>query len=116
MNKKSKKQNQVVAGLLDYLNETGETRLLPEVTKELENFLEESKKIQSITVTSAVPLTLLQKESLRTILGKLLKVDLPIINNINKNLLGGFTIRVGDWFLDASLSQQLIYLRQMLLS
>lgn len=116
MKKKNEKPNLVVAGLLDYLNETSETRLLPEVTRELENLLRESKKAEEITIASSVLLTPSQNEKLKKILNKLLKVDLPIVNKVDKNLLGGFTIRMGDWFLDASLAQELVYLRQVLLS
>lgn len=111
-----KKPNLVVSGLLDFLEETGQTRLLPEVTQELERLLTEGEKVAEIRVTTVVPLTEAQKESLNRLLSNFLKVDLPLVNKIDKNLLGGLTIKLGDWFLDASLVQELKYLKKTLLS
>lgn len=110
------KPNLVVAGLLDYLEETGQRQLLPEVTAELEKLLEEAKEAQAMTITSAVPLSLSQSEALAEILGRVVGANLPIIKKVDKNLLGGFTIKVGDWFLDASLLHQLAYLKKFMLS
>ncbi|MBI4999295.1 ATP synthase F1 subunit delta [Candidatus Gottesmanbacteria bacterium] len=114
--KKLKKPNLVVAGLLDYLEETGQRQLLPEVTSELEKLLREAKEAQAINITSSVPLTQSQSEKLEKILEKLLKSKLPMVKKVDKNLLGGLTIKVGDWFLDASLRQQLAYLKKYMLS
>lgn len=114
--KKTKKANLVVAGLLDYLEETGQNQLVPEVTQELEKLLEEGKKAQTIIITSAVPLTSSQSQELGEILHQLLKVDLPITAKVDKSILGGLTIKVGDWFLEATLLQQLNYLKRFMLS
>ncbi len=116
MAKKSEKPNLVVAGLLDYLSETGETKILPEVAQELENLLKESQRAEVITVSSYMPLSDEQMQKLKEIIKKLIKIDLPIVNRTDENLLGGFTIKVGDWFLDASISAQMNYLKKALVS
>ncbi len=116
MRKRNEKPNLVVAGLLDYLSETGETRLLPEVAQELEKLLKESQKAELVVVASFVPLTDPELKKIKEVIGKLIKTELPIINKVDKNLIGGFTIKVGDWFLDASLSAQMDYLKSALLS
>lgn len=117
MKKKSnRKPDLVVAGLLDYLKETGETKILPEVARELEKLLKESKTAEAITIYSYTYLESYQLEKLTNIIRKLINSDLPVFNSIDKSLLGGFTIKVGDWFLDASLAGQLNYLNKALLS
>lgn len=110
-----RRPNLVVSGLLDYLEETGQRQLLPEVTQELERLLTE-EKTQVITVTSAVPLAPSQYQELKAILPKIFKLDLPVMQKIDRNLLGGFTIKVADWFLDASLVQELAYLKKFMLT
>jgi len=68
-----------------------------------------------VTVTSCVPFTTLQLDNLKNDLNKMHNGDFLLVNKIDKNLLGGFTVRVADWFFDASLSSQLSKLKQTLL-
>lgn len=114
--KDSKKPNLVVAGILDFLEERGEQRLLPEVTRQLESLLEEAKEAEAIEVKSFIALSKTEMEELKNSLRKFLGNKLPMVNGIDKKLLGGFTIKVGDWFLDASLASDLTFLRQLLIS
>jgi ATP synthase F1 delta subunit len=116
MKKRSKKSKRVMEGLLSYLEETGEEKLLPEVTKTLEEEVEKSKRKEEIVITSVIELSDDQKNALKTILDKNLGKALPIVNKIDKSLLGGFTIRVKDWFYDASIIRQLESLKRMLLT
>lgn len=116
MKKISKKSKQVLKGLLDYLKDTGEEKLLPEVTQTLGEVVVKSKKAEEIVVTSVVPLTDEEKENLQDILSKNLQGNLPIVNKIDKTLLAGFTIRVKDWFFDASLARQLESLKRSIMS
>lgn len=115
MKKINLKSNAVLQGLLDYLGEKGEEDLLPEVTRSLEAIVAKTKKAEEILVYSAIPFTDEQLIRLKTILKKLLNIDLPIIDKVDKKLIGGFTIKVKDWFLDASLLHQLHLIRQQLL-
>ena len=116
-----KKNNQknssdiVIAGVLDYLSETGRENLLPEVADSLEELVNKSRKAEVIEIRSAISLRPEHENDLKEIIQKKFKLDLPVKNVIDKSLLGGFTIRVGDWFLDASLSNQLNKLKQSLL-
>ena len=116
MKKRKNNTNFVVSGLLDYLTETGQTKLLPKVTEELTNLLQESKKADAMIVTSSVDLSDKQIENIKNILYKFLDVELPVVNEIDKKLLGGFTVRVGDWFMDASLLQQVKIFKKMMLT
>jgi len=116
MKKITHKSDAVLQGLMDYLLETGEEKLLPEVSRQLDNVVSKSKKTDEIIVTSVVPLTQLQKENIKKILSKYLNISFPLENKLDKKLIGGFTIRVNDWFLDASLSHQLEFIRKILLT
>ncbi len=115
MKKSSYKSTAVLAGLMNYLKETGEEKLLPEVTKSLEDVVAKSKKSDEIVVSSAYPLNSTQLELLKNLINNKLNVDLPIINYIDKGLIGGFTVRVNDWFMDSSVSHQLQYMKRSLL-
>lgn len=111
-----KTSNLVVQGLLDYLKETGQVALITDVTQILENELIKTKKADKIEVISTVPMSQSQLRTLKTLINKLFKQSLPVENKIDKVLLGGFTIRVGDWFLDATLKRELQNLKTILQS
>lgn len=116
MKKSSYKSTAVLAGLMNYLKETGEEKLLPEVTKSLEDEVAKSKKSDELVVSSAYLLTSKQLKLLKNLINNKLNVDLPIVNNIDKGLIGGFTVRVNDWFIDSSVSHQLQFIKRSLLS
>lgn len=116
MKKGKDKSDIVVQGLMDYLSDSGQTNLLPEVAQDLQNLLKEASKEEQILVESYIPLTPDQKEELGRIMKKFIGKNLPITNKINHNLLGGFTLQVGDWFLDASLAHSLENIKNKLLS
>ena len=116
MKKVSRKSEAVLQGLLDYFSETRSEELLPEVTKSLEEIVTKSKETREIVVASVILFDFTQIEKLKMILKKLLNVNLPIVNKIDKKLIGGFTVRIGDWFLDASLIHQLQIIKRSLLS
>lgn len=115
MKKISKKSKRVLAGLMSYLTETGEEKLLPEVSKTLRDEVDRSKSKEEIIVVSAIKLTDGQKAELQTILNKELGKSLPIVNRIDKSLIGGFTVKIKDWFFDASIIRQLETLKRELL-
>ena len=69
-----------------------------------------------IVVVSAVVFSSDRLENIRKILPPFADKNSSIINRIDKKLLGGFTVRVGDWFLDASLAYQLEELKDSLIN
>ena len=69
-----------------------------------------------IFVTSVVVLSSMQMENIRKLLPSSTPKNLPIVNKIDKRLLGGFTVSVNDWFLDASLIYQLETLKDSLIN
>ena len=112
----SQKPNAVVSGLLDYLNETDQSDLLPQVQETLGTIVGKSKKAEKIMVTSTVALTDIQKKLIQNFVIKKIGVHLPLVNTIDTNIIGGFTLHVGDWYVDASLAFALKNLSRSLLS
>ncbi len=116
MKKVSLKSKALLSGLLDYIDEIGEQNLLSEVSKSLEKEIKKKEGSDEIIVLSAVKLSPSQQARIKIILQKKFEVNLPIINIIDTRLIGGFTIRVNDWFLDSSVSHEIELLRRSLLS
>lgn len=114
MNKTTHRSRNVTKGLLAYLDEIGEQKILPEVTRSLEEVLSRAKRTDEIVVTSTVAMTRVQLSTLKSILSKSQGVNLSIKNTIDKSLVGGFTVRISDWFLDASIAHQLTILKRSL--
>ncbi len=110
------KSKAVISGLLDYLGQKGEENLLPEVSKSLEKEVDKLSGQDEIIVTSTVRLTSSQLAKIKSSIYKMLKKKLPVKNEINQKLLGGFTVRVNDWFFDSSISRQVELLKQSLLT
>ncbi len=116
MKKNSYKSTAVLTGLMNYLKETGEEKLLPEVTKSLEDVVAKSKKSEEIVISSAYPLNSKQLGLLKHLINNKLNVEMPIVNIIDKGLIGGFTVRVNDWFMDSSVLHHLQFIKRSLLS
>lgn len=112
---KQKKSNIITQGLLDYLSETNQREMLPQVSQQLNSLVEEAHKVKEITVCSSIDLSLDQQTALRNILIKMLNTQLPIVNKIDRHLIAGLTVKIGDWFLDASLYREIRDLKKKLL-
>lgn len=115
MKKLSNASSGVVTGLIDYLSETGQKEVLPEVAGHLADLIASSRGADKILVTSVIDLSNTQLSILKQTICTIIGTNLPIVNKTSKNLLAGFTVSVGDWFLDASLIKQLENLKSGLL-
>lgn len=116
MKKLSSKSNAVVKGLVDYLKSEGEENILPEVTKSLEDLKAKAIRRDEIIITSSVQLTRSQLNEIQKVLKRKFFVEYPIINEINEDLIGGFTLKINDWFFDGSMSNQLRNIKRTLIS
>lgn len=116
MKKKSSKSEIVVSAVLDYLSSEEDANLLSEVTETLEREVAKVKKADEIVVTSAVKLSQVQLAKIKIMLQKKLNVKFPIVNEVDKNLIAGFTISVNDWYLDASVNHEMDLIKRSLLS
>ena len=68
-----------------------------------------------ILITSVFKLSADQVDKIKKSINKILKVDLPVENKIDSKLMGGFTIKVNDWFLDSSIKHEIDLIKRSLL-
>jgi F-type H+-transporting ATPase subunit delta len=108
----------ITRGIVDFLSEKGETRLLPEVADALAETLVKSRHPDEMVVSSAVALTAAQKQKLTAVFTRNTHAGprLPVRFVIDKDLLGGFAIRINDWVLDATIAHELAKLKSQLVS
>ncbi|MCL4360058.1 F0F1 ATP synthase subunit delta [Patescibacteria group bacterium] len=106
----------VTKSLVTYLSEKGEMELLPEVTKSLADMAAKLGRPEEILVRSAVSLTPREKTQIAASMKRRFGITVPIRTVTDAALLGGFTIQVGDWVLDASFSHALRTVEQALLA
>jgi F-type H+-transporting ATPase subunit delta len=75
-----------------------------------ESFIQEyraHKKIITVEIASAVPLTESQRQSIVKLLVKDSSLTIEIVEKIDLTLVGGFIVRTGDQQIDSSVSRKL---------
>lgn len=115
MKKNSDRSKAVLNGIIEFLDDTGDKKLLSEITDELEKEVQKSKGENEILVKSVVKLTPDQIKQIKSVLNSKFKIDFPLVNEIDTSLIGGFTIRVNDWFFDSSLKNEVRNFKRLLL-
>ena len=70
---------------------------------------------ESAIVYSAIFIPQDYLKKLRQLLKTSLGLDMELENKIDKNIIGGFYIRSGDWFLDATISSDLEQIKKSLI-
>jgi F-type H+-transporting ATPase subunit delta len=86
---------------------------------ELDEIIDYAKKhflhvsdIEEVVVESVVPMTVKQQEELIAVLTKRFGKKIILQNLLNKNILGGLRLRLGDQIIDASIAGKLRSLMQ----
>jgi F-type H+-transporting ATPase subunit delta len=88
--------------------------LLPSVTAAYERALDEANGIVRAQVRAALPLADAEKDKLRQGLEKFTGKKVQLEVREAPELIGGFTVRMGDWVLDSSFSHALTRMREAL--
>lgn len=86
--------------------------ILEAIAAQYASLFDEMKGIQVAYVTTAVPLT---PELEAQVLAKIKQVsdkEITIVNEVNKDLIGGFIIRLGDMQFNASIANKLSQLKR----
>lgn len=65
-------------------------------------------------VSSAVELSDAEKQRIDVLVHSLLKRDMDLVFRVDSKLLGGFSVTVGDWKLDATIVSQLKAMKEAL--
>jgi F-type H+-transporting ATPase subunit delta len=88
--------------------------LLPSIAFSFDAQVKEYKGIVPVTLISAVQLSDSVKSDILSKVGKTVKGELELTEKIDKDLIGGFIVRMGDTQIDASVSSQFNNLKQRL--
>ena len=111
------KPNSIVTGFIDYLQDDGKADLLPEISQELRQVAEQKDENKKAIITTAVSLTPDEKESLKKNLAQIFQHDIVAVENtIDRTLIGGVRIQLGDILIDASIRGRFERLKKMLLT
>lgn len=116
MKKNKNDSSAIVATLHDYLRENHKSGTLQEIAQQLNELVANSHHATEIAVTSAVLLNERELAQLQSILHNLVKRELPITQRVDRSLIGGFTIRIHDWFFDACIASHIRDMKRRLLA
>jgi F-type H+-transporting ATPase subunit delta len=103
-----------VRKFLGTLLEAGQLEQLDDILVELDRLVRRRPERRQARVTSAVPLTSAEQETLRARLTDRFGADLEFQFDVDASLIGGVRLRVGDQVIDGSIAGKLATLRDRL--
>jgi F-type H+-transporting ATPase subunit delta len=109
-----KNTEKITLSLVDLLIKNGRERQLPLVTRV---FRDESLKFNGITetcLTTAVPVNDKTRKEISEMIASIFKTKVLLKENIDKEIIGGFILKVNDNFIDASVRNKLRKIRKEL--
>jgi F-type H+-transporting ATPase subunit delta len=94
--------------IFDILTRKNREPLLPAIAREFHTAYNIHKGIGKATITSAVPLDAELRSEFENIVKKLSTTDkVELIEKVDKDIIGGFVLNVGDRQVDASIKNKL---------
>ncbi len=115
MKPKNKKIQRIASGFIKYLENSGQIDQLAELTRIQQRQSWANEKQNLATITSCVKLSLTERKTIKDFLKSNFEPNIKIAYQINKEILGGLVIRVGNKIIDASLKHRLDKLRETLI-
>jgi F-type H+-transporting ATPase subunit delta len=104
----SGKVNKLTMAIIDIITRKNREPILPLIAGEFHNAYNEYKGIGKATVTTTVPMDKELRASIETVVKKLSdKKQVEIDEKVDKELIGGFVLNVGDQQIDASIKHKL---------
>jgi F-type H+-transporting ATPase subunit delta len=97
----------ITLSLIDLAVKNGRERFIPDIARV---FLHETKKYKGITesvLTTAVNVNDKVKKQIINLVSGIFKTTVELKEVINKDIIGGFILRVDDNYIDASVKQKL---------
>ncbi len=108
--------NPLVLNLLSLLLERKRVDYLPEISSTFTDLLEESKGIARAELRTAVPLDGETENRLREVLEGITGKKILLEKRVDKSLIGGVVVRMGDKLLDSSIRTRLGDMKEALLA
>ncbi|MBS9524208.1 ATP synthase F1 subunit delta [Litoribacter alkaliphilus] len=104
--------NELTLAFFDILSKKGRESLLLDIAKAFVNLYNEHRGIQVAEVTTTFAMDDKQREEFKKIVKQISnKQEVELIEKVNKDIIGGFVLKVGDRQLDESLNSKLNALR-----
>ncbi len=103
-----------VQNFLFLLASKNEVNLLPEIIKQFERYVQRTQVVEAAKVTSAVPLTDAEKQSLESKLRQQFGNEIIFDYVVDPAILGGVIVRAGDKVIDGSVAGKLAALKEKL--
>jgi F-type H+-transporting ATPase subunit delta len=94
-------------GFADQVVDSGRTAHLPEIFKAYKHMLDEKRGVAEATVVTADPISDSIKKELTGALEKIFKKKITLQGEIDKEVLGGVVVHVGNYTIDLSLKNRL---------
>jgi F-type H+-transporting ATPase subunit delta len=107
-----KELSSISLSLLNVLNDNNRLNIFDSVALKYKELYNSHKDIQFATVTTAVPLSKDLENQVLSTVSKLTNKKTNIVNKIDKTLIGGFVLRVGDIEYNASFKNKLKSIKQ----
>ncbi len=97
-----------VEGVVSYLRREGKAeQYVPRVRKLLQKVTASTRRQQEARVRSVVALTASEKQALGRVLASVIGRPVTIRCTVDRSLLGGLRVDIGDLIIDTTLSRQL---------
>ncbi len=102
------KVHKLTLAILEMLTDKNREPLLPAIAHEFHNAYNEYKGIEKATVTTTIAVDAKLKKEIEAMVKKLSsKKHVELVEKIDKDLIGGFILNVGDRQVDASIKNKL---------
>lgn len=108
----SKKLNKLTDAYIHLITNKKREQYLPEIATEFLNQYKEKKKILTAVITTANGIDDKIRKQLMELVKGVSKSEVILEEKINKDVIGGFIIRVGDKQIDASIARKLNNLKR----
>lgn len=108
----SKKLNKITDAYIKLITDKKREMYVPEIALEFLNQYKTKKKILTAVITTANGIDEVTRKKVMEIVKGLSDSEVMLEEKINKDVIGGFIIRVGDKQVDASIAQKLNKLKQ----
>ncbi len=107
----SGKVDQVTLTFMNLMTKKGRESYLTDIAQEYINIYKESIGIKVAYVTTATPMDAQLREQVLDIVKKMKGSKIELVETVNKNIIGGFILRIGDEQFDASVLKKLRQLK-----
>lgn len=96
-----------IEGITQYIQKEGKSSLVPKMQELLGKVTTQAEKETVANVASSTPLTTEEEKMIHQLLYQLVRHSVTLEKNIDKTLIAGIQIAIGDWVVDTSLKSQL---------